>query len=160
MTAKHFTNMVQIYSDRLYRYVVKHGIRQIEAEDIVQNCFEALWKSSVEAEVESGKYLFGVAYNQCADYWRRGKRDVLVETMPEHALGGTTEKNSIQTLLHQLLLQLPEEQRSLLILKDYEGYSYAEIADITQLNLSQVKVYLHRARLVMQEKLGSLQKVI
>jgi RNA polymerase sigma-70 factor (ECF subfamily) len=45
------------------------------------------------------------------------------------------------------------------LLKDYEGYSYKEIGEITNLSESQVKVYLHRARLFLKTKLLELEKV-
>jgi RNA polymerase sigma factor (sigma-70 family) len=160
MTAQHFTAMVDIYSDKIFRYILKHGIRQTEAEDMVQNCFEALWRSKMNTDEECGKYLFGVAYNKCADYWRKSKREILVEHLPEKIVEKNTENNTLQKILHQLLLQMPTMQRSLILLKDYEGYSYEEIASITHLNISQVKVYLHRARLQLQQKIGTLQNII
>jgi len=45
-------------------------------------------------------------------------------------------------------------------LRDYEGYSYDEIGDITGLNESQVKVYIYRARIFMKEYIGSLDRVV
>jgi len=51
-------------------------------------------------------------------------------------------------------------QKSLILLKDYEGYSYEEIGKITSLNASQVKVYLHRARLQLKEIVGKLENII
>jgi RNA polymerase sigma factor (sigma-70 family) len=160
MAPKQFTYLVDTYSNRLYRYIVKQGIANIDAEDMVQNCFEALWKSKMNEETESGKYLFGVAHNQCADYWRKPKRNVYVENYSENTMQSKTQQPLMQTTLHKVLLELPEEQRSLVLLKDYEGYSYEEIAGITNLNISQVKVYLHRARLKLQQKLGNIQNVI
>jgi RNA polymerase sigma-70 factor (ECF subfamily) len=55
--------------------------------------------------------------------------------------------------------QLNPTQKSLVLLKDYEGYSYKEIGEITNLSESQVKVYLHRARLFLKTKLLELEKV-
>jgi RNA polymerase sigma factor (sigma-70 family) len=160
MAPKQFTYLVDTYSNRLFRYIVKQGVGNVDAQDMVQNCFEALWKSTMQEETESGKYLFGVAYNQCADYWRKPKRNIYVENYTENITHSTTQNTLVQNRLHQVLLELPEEQRSLVLLKDYEGYSYQEIANITSLNLSQVKVYLHRARISLQQKLGNLQNVI
>ena len=56
--------------------------------------------------------------------------------------------------------KLSETQRSLVMLKDYEGYNYAEIGEITGLNESQVKVYLHRARLLLREYIVKPENVI
>jgi RNA polymerase sigma-70 factor (ECF subfamily) len=55
---------------------------------------------------------------------------------------------------------LNETHRALILLKDYEGYSYEEIGRITGLNESQVKVYLHRARIQLKTFLVSLENVL
>ena len=160
MAPKQFTYLVDTYSNRLFRYISKQGIGSVDAQDMVQNCFEALWKSNMQQETESGKYLFGVAHNQCADYWRKPKRNIYVENYEENTVQSKNQTPLLQNRLHQVLLELPEEQRSLVLLKDYEGYSYDEIANITNLTLAQVKVYLYRARLKLQQKLGNIQNVI
>mgnify|MGYP000222713818 CR=1 FL=1 len=73
------------------------------------------------------------------------------------------EKIRIKHELKQVLLRavnaLAPTQKCLILLKDYEGYSYEEIGRITGLNESQVKVYLHRARLILKGKLIHLEKM-
>jgi RNA polymerase sigma-70 factor (ECF subfamily) len=63
-------------------------------------------------------------------------------------------------MLHEALNRLNETQRSLVLLKDYEGYNYQEIGKITGLSESQVKVYLHRARLALRNYLVSPENVL
>ena len=63
-------------------------------------------------------------------------------------------------VLERALARLDEQSRALVLLKDYEGYSYDEIAEITDLSESQVKVYLHRARKTLKEYLVSVEKII
>jgi RNA polymerase sigma-70 factor (ECF subfamily) len=63
-------------------------------------------------------------------------------------------------LLNEALYRLSETQRSLVLLKDYEGYSYEEIAVITSLSISQVKVYLHRARIQLKNYLVKPENVL
>jgi RNA polymerase sigma-70 factor (ECF subfamily) len=63
-------------------------------------------------------------------------------------------------ILEDALSRLNETQRSLVLLKDYEGYSYEEIGQITGLNESQVKVYLHRARIQLKNYLVKPENVI
>ena len=63
-------------------------------------------------------------------------------------------------VLEKALERLSETQRSLILLKDYEGYSYEEIGEIMKLNPSQVKVYLHRARLALKQYLVKMENVI
>jgi RNA polymerase sigma-70 factor (ECF subfamily) len=68
--------------------------------------------------------------------------------------------HNTRKVLEEALAQLNETQRSLVLLKDYEGYSYDEIGQITGLNESQVKVYLHRARVQLKNYLVSLENVL
>jgi RNA polymerase sigma-70 factor (ECF subfamily) len=70
------------------------------------------------------------------------------------------QKAQTQRILDEALRQLSETQRSLVMLKDYEGYNYAEIGQITGLNESQVKVYLHRARLLLRDYIVKIENVI
>jgi RNA polymerase sigma-70 factor (ECF subfamily) len=69
-------------------------------------------------------------------------------------------KHDTKRILNEALSKLSELQRSLVMLKDYEGYSYEEIGQITSLNESQVKVYLHRARLLLREYIVKVENVI
>jgi RNA polymerase sigma factor (sigma-70 family) len=66
----------------------------------------------------------------------------------------------LKEVLEKALSRLNDRQRSLVLLKDYEGYSYEEIAEITGLNIAQVKVTLHRARLILKEWLVSVENVL
>ena len=68
--------------------------------------------------------------------------------------------HNLKKVLEEALDRLSETQRSLVLLKDYEGYSYEEIGRITGLNESQVKVYLHRARLQLKNYLVRIENVI
>jgi RNA polymerase sigma-70 factor (ECF subfamily) len=68
--------------------------------------------------------------------------------------------NDLKKNLHEALNRLSETQKSLVLLKDYEGYSYEEIGQIMGLNESQVKVYLHRARLTLRNYLVSPENVM
>ena len=63
-------------------------------------------------------------------------------------------------MLERALAQLDEKARALVLLKDYEGYSYEEIGRITDLSDSQGKVYLHRARKVLKDYLVRVENVI
>ena len=66
----------------------------------------------------------------------------------------------LQTQLDEALDQLPEIQLTVVLLRDYEGYAYDEIGEITNLTESQVKVYIFRARKRLQEILVSIESVL
>lgn len=68
--------------------------------------------------------------------------------------------SDLSEVLQEALAQLPLIQRSVIMLRDYEGYEYNEISDITQLSLSQVKVYIFRARKSLKDYLVSVETVL
>ena len=67
--------------------------------------------------------------------------------------------NDVSEVLNQAISLLPADQQSVVLLRDYEGYSYDEIAEITGLNESQVKVYIYRARLFLKNYLVKIENV-
>ena len=117
----------------------------------MQTAFEKMWRNKVEVENKTCKsYLCTVAYNQMIDHLRKSKRIKLKETFKETDRVYNKPANNLKKILEMALGTLNEVQRSLVLLKDYEGYSYEEIGRITSLNESQVKVYLHRARIQLK----------
>src|SRR6185437_5688942 len=123
--------------------------------------FEKMVVNREKVDNERSKsYLFTVAYHQMIDLIRKNKR-VKLEDDFSSSLQTTREPQSeIKKLLNEALYRLSETQRSLVLLKDYEGYSYEEISEITSLSISQVKVYLHRARIQLKNYLVKPENVI
>jgi RNA polymerase sigma-70 factor (ECF subfamily) len=94
------------------------------------------------------------------DHIRKVKRIQLREEFGDEMKVQNRPVNDLKKVLDDALSRLSETQRSLVLLKDYEGYSYEEIGTITGLNESQVKVYLHRARLQLRSYLVKMENVI
>lgn len=162
MTEEQYNQCVNLYADNVFRFVVKNLRHEEDARDIVQSAFEKMWKHrDVVKNDKSKSYLFTVAYNQMIDFIRKSKRVSLTDEFSETSKGVQYQQNNnLQKTLHEALNRLNETQRSLVMLKDYEGYNYEEIGKITGLNESQVKVYLHRARVALRNYLGSRENVI
>lgn len=162
MTEKQYNECVNMYADNVYRFIFKNLRHEEDARDVVQTAFEKLWRNRDDVENEKSKsYLFTVAYNQMIDHVRKVKRIHLTEDFSETSKGINYQVNSnVQKTLQEALNRLNETQRSLVMLKDYEGYHYEEIGRITGLNESQVKVYLHRARIILRNYLVSRENVI
>ena len=161
MTEKEYNECVNKYADNVYRFIVKNLRHEEDARDVVQTAFEKMWRNLREINVEKSKsYLFTVAYHQMIDHIRKNKRISLREEFNENANGYVDPKHNTKRILNEALAKLGEKQRSLVLLKDYEGYSYEEIGQITGLNESQVKVYLHRARLQLKEYIVKIENVI
>ena len=160
MTEQEYNSSVNLYADNVFRFIIKNLKHHEDSRDIVQTAFEKLWKNRDNVEVEKSKsFLFTVAYNQMIDHIRKNKRITLKEDFNDETKIGFQKNNELHKILMQALNRLNETQRSLVMLKDYEGYSYEEIGKITGLSESQVKVYLHRARIILKEYLVSKENV-
>ena len=161
MTEREYNECVSTYADNVYRFILKNLRHEEDARDVVQTAFEKMWRNRDEVDaLRSKSYLFTVAYHQMIDHIRKVKRIQLREDFNENAKVQDKPANNLKKVLEQALERLSETQRSLVLLKDYEGYSYEEIGKITGLNESQVKVYLHRARVQLKEYLVKLENVI
>jgi RNA polymerase sigma-70 factor (ECF subfamily) len=161
MTEKEFNNCVDAYADSVFRFILKNIRHEEDARDIVQSSFEKMWLNRAKVVNDTSKsFLFTVAYNQMIDHIRKNKRIQLNEAFEEDAKISRKEFPGLKRELDMALQQLTTLQKSLVLLKDYEGYSYQEIGVITGLNESQVKVYLHRARLQIKTFIGKLENII
>jgi len=161
MTEREYNECVRQYSDNVYRFILKNLRHEEDARDVVQSAFEKMWQHRHEVMYEKSKsYLFTVAYHQMIDQLRKQKRIQLKEVFHEET--GIVHKpvNNIRKILDEALARLSETQKSLVLLKDYEGYSYEEIGRITGLSESQVKVYLHRARIQLKNYLVKPENVL
>lgn len=160
MTEKEYNQCVNQYADNVYRFIVKNLRHEEDARDIVQTAFEKLWRNREIVESEKSKsYLFTVAYNQMIDHIRKNKRIQLKDAFYEDGRMQHQQHTNLKKALMEALNRLNETQKSLVMLKDYEGYSYEEIGNIMGLTGSQVKVYLHRARLILKGYLVSPENV-
>ena len=161
MTEREYNECVNLYADNVYRFILKNLRHEEDARDVVQGAFEKMWVNRETVDNERSKsFLFTVAYNQMIDHIRKNKRISLREEFNENDRGTVAPKYDTKRILNEALSKLSELQRSLVMLKDYEGYSYEEIGQITSLNESQVKVYLHRARLLLREYIVKVENVI
>ncbi len=152
---------MDMYADNVYRFILKNIKDEDKAKDVVQDSFEKLWLKATEVSFEKSKsYLFSIAYHTMIDLIRKEKRLVGISGTPEDELSHSNQYSDINELLQRAVQQLPEVQRNVVMLRDYEGYSYEEIGEITGLTESQVKVYIYRARIFLKTYIGSLEAVI
>ncbi|MBL7731338.1 MAG: RNA polymerase sigma factor [Chitinophagaceae bacterium] len=161
MTEREYNDCVTTYADNVYRFILKNLRHEEDARDVVQTAFEKMWRHRDEVDAQKSKsYLFTVAYHQMIDHIRKVKRISLREEFGDEVRVQDKPVNNLKKVLDEALGRLSETQRSLVLLKDYEGYSYEEIGQIMTLNPSQVKVYLHRARVQLKEYLVKMENVI
>jgi RNA polymerase sigma-70 factor (ECF subfamily) len=161
MTVKEYNQSVELYADRVYRFILKNMRNSDDAQDVVQNAFEILWKNYEGIQFEKSRsYLFTVAYHNMIDQFRKrkGEKDISDEHLQMQ--GSSYQFTGVRDAVEQGLKNLPEIQKTVLMLRDYEGYTYEDIGQITELNESQVKVYIFRARTAMKNYLVSTENAI
>lgn len=161
MTEPEFNDCVKMYADNVYRFILKNIRNEDDARDVVQTSFEKLWMNRDKVDNDRCKsYLFTVAYHQMIDLIRKNKKVRLEDDFSASMITTREPQHNLKKILNEALYRLSETQRSLVLLKDYEGYSYEEIGIITSLSISQVKVYLHRARIQLKNYLVKPENVI
>jgi RNA polymerase sigma factor (sigma-70 family) len=161
MTPAEYNSAVNNHSDGLYRFVLKLSRDEELARDLVQDVFEKAWIKREDVGTEKIKsYLFTSVYNAFVDYTRKQKRKYDYEGSISPGASFSPSQPDLNEVLQKALNQLPDVQRSCVLLRDYEGYEYKEIGEILKLNESQVKVYIFRARQHLQKIIGKLEAVI
>ena len=162
MDRKQFNKCVEQYADRLFRFAFASLRNREQAEDVVQESFARVWEKAKNIDFATAKtYLFSTAHHAMIDEVRRNQRFAsLEEQAPNVEQGRNTPYPDVNDILHKAIGTLPEAQRNALLLRDYEGYSYREIGDITGQSEAQVKVNIFRARTALKNKLKSIDNLI
>jgi RNA polymerase sigma factor (sigma-70 family) len=161
MTPAEFNTCVDKYADHLYRFILKSIKDKDKAKDIVQDTFEKLWLKCPELEFSKAKsWMFTTGYRTMIDLIRREKKQENFDEVNFSALSHDRTYSDLQEILHQAINKLPADQKSVILLRDYEGYHYDEISEITGLSESQVKVYIFRARNFLKKHLGSIEALV
>ncbi|MDP2337794.1 MAG: RNA polymerase sigma factor, partial [Bacteroidota bacterium] len=105
-------------------------------------------------------YLFTTAYHTMIDVLRKDKRQAYLEDYQISENSHNDQYSDLAEILNEAVKQLPDIQRTVILLRDYEGYSYKEIGDITTLSEAQVKVYIYRARVFLKSYIGKMDLVV
>lgn len=140
--------------DKLFRLALRITFDRAEAEDIVQDTLIRVWNKREEwQQMDSIEaYCFTIARNLAIDRSQKMESQNLeltpeTQEMPDAKMPDQLmEQNEQLSIIHRLINELPEKQRSILQLRDIEGKNYKEIAVILGLTEEQVKVNLFRAR--------------
>ena len=161
MTINEYNTSVDHYSDRLYRFVLK-SIKDIhKAEDIVQDSYEKLWKNIENVNAEKVRsYLFTTAYHTMIDIIRKDRRSSFSNDLKLVENSHENNYSDLKEILKEAVGKLPDIQRMVLLLRDYEGYSYQEIGEMAKLSEAQVKVYIYRARIFLKKYIGNIEILV
>lgn len=159
--SREYRQWVKQYQDQawtLARYLLKDAS---EAEDATQEAFIKLWHHKDDIDPGSIRpWLMRVTRNHCLDRLRRRRPEQefsgyeqAEERDPLHGV----EQGELGRWLQRSIQGLKEPYRTLVVLRDIQQHSYEEVAGVTELSLTQVKVYLHRARKQLREQLAEVR---
>lgn len=168
-----FQELVERYEQKLYNFALRMCGDVCDAEDLVQETFLTAFRylKDFRFETKFKNWLYRIATSACIKKRRKSKyapeRELSFEDYAVESESATSEivpdwaqmpleqllSEELSTILQQAILSLPEKYRVVIILRDLEGFSTAESAQILNLKESNVKVRLHRARLFLRDKL-------
>lgn len=162
MTRREYNIAVQDYSGRLFGFALKYLQNGDDASDIVQDVFEKLWKNRKKVEIDKAKpWLFTCAHNAMINFIKKRSKISYVDTLAStEGEESQAESFEMKEIIEKCLAQLPPIQKSIVLLRDLEGYNYKEIGEILELTEAQVKVYLFRARNKIKKQLKDLTILI
>lgn len=145
MKEKEFNTLVEQTSQRIYRFVYKNLKSDADTKDVVQETYVKLWtKRDTVDKHKVLAWLFTTAYRNMIDFIRKKKPQF--DVSEDHIEVSNNYNSDTLDMIHLYLDQLSPVFKSVLLLRDIEGYNYEEIGSILSLSESQVKVYLFRAR--------------
>ena len=169
--AKPFEILVNMYQNRVFGLCVKLTGNRDDAEDLAQEVFIKAYHAldGFRLEADFGTWLHRIAVNMYLNMKKKNSRVIQVsldepistgdgevsrEIADQDAAGNplaSLEEVEFRGMVRQALDQLSQEHRSVLVLRDMEGYSYDEIATLTQCSLGTVKSRINRARQALRE---------
>ena len=168
-----FHELVKKYEQKLYNFGLRMCGETRDAEDMVQDTFLNVYRYLADFRYEASfkNWLYRIASSACIKKRRKSKfapkKDISLEdfipedkenipdSLPQWA-SEPLEKilnTELSENIQQSILSLPEKYRIVLILRDIEGFSTGETAQILNIKPASVKVRLHRARLFLKEEL-------
>jgi RNA polymerase sigma-70 factor, ECF subfamily len=152
-----FAELYSRHSPRVFAYCRRYLGSEEAANDVFQESFVRFFKSAESERVMTNvpAFLLRIARNLCVNYLRKEKRHISFEeymTIPE--VKENEDKGELLDLIKEAIASLPEKYREVFVLREYEGLSYIEIAEMTEETVANIKVRIYRAKQKLREILA------
>lgn len=170
-----FSEIINKYNGRIFRYVYSKAGNYDDALDITQDVFVIIYEKlkNFRRESKFSTWIYSIMINYCMNYLKRKERFSYysinrVNDNNEFELQFSDEKQNPEEdviesdslrIMKDELCKLPNDYRDILILRDINGLSYNEIADKLGINLSNVKVRIHRGRGLLKKRLVEMDLI-
>lgn len=157
-----FEELVRRYQSTVYRVAFRMLGSRADAEDATQETFVRAWRglSGFRHDSSINTWLYRIVTRRCLDKIASRRTTGTLEELEFEAGPDpveAVERRERLRLVTQAIAKLPPEQRAALVLREFEGLSYQEVADVLGVSLPAVKGRIHRARLEIIERTSSWQ---
>jgi RNA polymerase sigma-70 factor (ECF subfamily) len=159
MKQKEFLSTVLPYKDKIYRLAKRLLVSTEEAEDAVQEVFLKLWNGKEKIKNYKNPEAFAITMtkNYCFDRLK-SKQAANMKIVHSNYKNSDNIERAIEAkdgvnIVYQIMETLPEQQKTILQLRDVEQFEFAEIAEMMEINETAIRVALSRARKTVREQL-------
>jgi RNA polymerase sigma-70 factor (ECF subfamily) len=168
-----FNQLVVRWERPIYALAYRVIGREEEARDVVQETFLRAFRGigNFRGQAKFSSWVYRIALNLCRDWIRRERRapilptpegvdviELAAEKGPAESIEDLVARNDMSQAVAGLMTRLPEEQRTAIILKEYHGMTFQEIADLQGVPLSTVKTRLYQGLNVLRRHLAQQGK--
>ncbi|MGQ0721204.1 MAG: RNA polymerase sigma factor [Candidatus Eiseniibacteriota bacterium] len=171
-----FQELLERHQGRVYHHALRLMGNSQDAEEVLQDTFVQVYRNLGRFEERSrfSTWVYRIATNEALMRLRRARRTR--EVFLEDALGRDSEnpaesirdfsrsaleeveERELLDILQRLLAEMPEEHRAVFAMRDIDGLTNAEVADVLEISVGAVKSRLHRARLYLRDRLSALHR--
>jgi RNA polymerase sigma-70 factor, ECF subfamily len=167
--ASSFNELIQRWERPIYALAYRQIGREEDARDVCQETFLRAYRAlnGFRGQAKFSSWLYRIALNLCRDWLRRERRTPVVQAPedvdlielaasrePSESIEDRVARDDLARAVERAMTLLPEEQRTAIILKEYHGLTFQEIADVVGCPLSTVKTRLYQGLTVLRRELG------
>ena len=170
-----FNQLITRWERPIYALAYRVIGQEEDARDVVQETFLRAFRGigAFKGQAKFSSWLYRIALNLCRDWIRRKRRspialvpedmeleDLAADTGPSESVEDLVARRELSSVVETAMAKLPEEQRTAIILKEYHGMTFQEIADLQGCPLSTVKTRLYQGLSVLRRDLGTTQVAV
>jgi len=163
-----FNQLIKRWEKPIYALAYRTIGREDDARDVVQETFLRAFRglSGFKGQAKFSSWLYRITLNLCRDWMRRQRRAPVVvtpdgvdlvelagESEEVETADAAVERKDLSRAIARAMTALPEEQRAAIVLKEYHGLTFQEIADLLGCPLSTVKTRLYQGLTVLRKEL-------
>src|ERR1700752_709201 len=173
--ADSFNELILRWERPIYALAYRTIGREEDARDVCQETFLRAFRAlpGFRGQAKFSSWLYRIALNLCRDWIRRERRvpvvqapegvdlmDLAAEKEPSESIQDLVGRKDMTALVEKVIARLPEEQRTAIVLKEYHGLTFQEIADVVGCPLSTVKTRLYQGLTVLRGELAKNEKTM